>query len=57
MSNEKTVRVVVSSTAALRRSRNEMHIGHKLSASGVGAHRNHKRYCRKAKHRPDYRSE
>jgi hypothetical protein len=57
MSKEKTARVIVSSTAALRRSRNEMHIQHKLNASGTGARRNRKRYCRKAKHRSDYRSE
>lgn len=57
MSKAKTTKVVVSSTDALRRSRNEMHISHKLSASGTGAHRNRKHYCRKPKHRLDYRSE
>jgi len=57
MSTAWTTKVIVSSTDALRRSRNEMHIGHKLSASGTGAHRNRRRYCRKAKHRVDYRSE
>jgi hypothetical protein len=57
MSKTKIAKVIVSSTAALRRSRNEMHISHKLTASGTGAHRNRRRYSRRAKHRVDYRSE
>ena len=57
MSKTKVTKVIVSSMDALRRSRNEMHISHKLSASGTGVHRNRKRYCRKSKHRIDYRSE
>jgi hypothetical protein len=56
MSKAKTAKVIVRNADALSRSRNEMHISHRLNASGVGAHRNRKRYCRRAKHRPDYRS-
>lgn len=55
MSKRKTPRITVSAIDALRRSRNEQHIQHKLGASGTGAHRNRKRYCRKAKHRAGYR--
>ena len=41
----------VSATEALKKSPNEMHRHHRLSASGTGPHRNRKRYCRKRKHR------
>ncbi|GEM_PF-2342006 len=57
MSKAKDSKVIVRAAEVLRRSRSEMHIQHRLSASGTGAHRNRKRYCRKAKHRADYRSE
>jgi len=57
MSKRRTVRLKVRSADVLRRSRSEMHIAHKLHASGTGAHRNRKRYSRRAKHRVDYRSE
>jgi hypothetical protein len=57
MSKPKTTKVIVRSTDALRRSRNEMHIRHKLNASGTGARRNRKRYCRRVKHQLDNRSE
>lgn len=57
MSQTKTAKVIVRGTDVLRRSRNEMHIHHKLHASGTGPRRNRKRYCRKVKHRLDNRSE
>jgi len=57
MSKARTTKMIVSSADVLRRSRNELHIAHKLHPSGTGAHRNRKRYCRKTKHRADYRSE
>jgi hypothetical protein len=57
MSRRKTGKVIVRAVEALRRSRNEPHIQHRLNASGTGAHRNRKRYCRKAKHPVDHRSE
>jgi len=57
MSKAEANKIIVRSTDVLRRSRNEMHIQHKLHASGTGARRNRKRYCRKVKHRLDNRSE
>jgi hypothetical protein len=57
MTKPKTNRVIIRSVEALRRSRNELHIQHKLHASGTGAQRNRRRYSRRAKHRVDYRSE
>ena len=55
MSRDGTRKITVRAADVLRRSRSELHIRHRLSASGTGAHRSRKRYCRKTKHRPDYR--
>lgn len=57
MSRAKAGKVIIRAVEALRRSRSELHIQHRLHASGTGAHKNRKRYCRKARHRVDYRSE
>ena len=56
MSRAKAGKVIIRAVEVLRRSRNELHIQHRLHASGTGAHKNRKRYCRKDKHRADYRS-
>ena len=55
--NRRLARIKLSARAALLSSPNELHKAHRLHASGTGAHRNKKRYQRRAKYRRDYGAE
>ncbi len=53
----KTNKLTISAREIHKKSRNEMHLHHRLNASGTGAHKNMKRYRRRRRHKLEYGEE